>query len=203
MAMRDLSRDQLIAELRQLRPQFGREGVVGMVLFGSRARGDNRPGSDVDLAVEVDEGRKFSLFDLIGVGHLIKDRTGLDANLFMRRSDRPHQRGLARIRHIEEAIAVLRGAIAGRTFEAIRKDKLVWAGLQRYLEIISEACRHIPEEWKLAHGPNVPWRNIGDLGKHRRHEYHKTDDAILWDTYVNDLAPLEAAIAAMRRGHSS
>ncbi len=84
--MRQLSRDQLIVELRRLRPAFEREGVTGMVLFGSRARGDNRPESDVDLAVEVDESRKFSLLDLIGVGHIIEDEIGIEPNLFMRRS---------------------------------------------------------------------------------------------------------------------
>jgi predicted nucleotidyltransferase len=45
---RDISREVLIAELRALRPAFEREGVAHMALFGSRARGDNRPDSDVE-----------------------------------------------------------------------------------------------------------------------------------------------------------
>ena len=57
-----------------------------MVLFGSRARGDHRLDSDVDLAIEVQPGRKFSLIDLVGVGHLVEDKIGLRANMFMRRS---------------------------------------------------------------------------------------------------------------------
>jgi hypothetical protein len=86
--MRDLDREELIAELQRLRPQFEREGVTHMALFGSRARRDNRPDSDVDLVIEISDAvdRHFSLLDLIGVGHIIEDSIGIEANLFMRRS---------------------------------------------------------------------------------------------------------------------
>ena len=57
-----------------------------MTLFGSRARGDNRPDSDVDLAIEVDNDRPLSLFDLAGISHAVEDELGLPANIFMRRS---------------------------------------------------------------------------------------------------------------------
>jgi predicted nucleotidyltransferase len=86
--MRDIAREELIAELQRLRPDFEGRGVTHMSLFGSRARRDNRPDSDVDLVIEIsdqaDEG--FSLLDLIGVGHIIEDNIGLEANLLMRRS---------------------------------------------------------------------------------------------------------------------
>ena len=65
-------------------PAFERDGVVHMALFGSRARGDNRPDSDVDLLVDVMPGRKFSLLDLIGVGHLVEDHVGLRGDVLMR-----------------------------------------------------------------------------------------------------------------------
>ena len=82
---RDISRDQLLAELRALRPVFEREGVAHMVLFGSRARGDHRPDSDVDLLIDVQPDRKFSLLDLIGVGHVVEDHIGLSGNALIRR----------------------------------------------------------------------------------------------------------------------
>ena len=89
--MRDLSRDQLLAELRALRPEFERRGVTGMSLFGSRARGDNRPDSDVDLIVEVRNGGKFSMFDMVGVGHIVEEAIELPTSLVdRRRLDRDH-----------------------------------------------------------------------------------------------------------------
>lgn len=84
--MRDLSREKLLAELRALRPIFEQDGVTHMTLFGSRARRDNRPDSDVDLLIDVEVGRKFSLLDLVGVSHIIEDNLGMDASIVMRRS---------------------------------------------------------------------------------------------------------------------
>src|SRR4029079_2078675 len=86
---KDMPREELIAALRSLRPVFERDGVTRMALFGSRARRDNRPHSDAELAIEVDESRKFSLLDLIGVEHAIEDSIGIQANIVMRRSLRP------------------------------------------------------------------------------------------------------------------
>lgn len=83
--MRDIAREELILELQRLRPELQKEGVTHMALFGSRARQDNRLDSDIDLVIEIEDDRKFSLLDLIGVGHIIKDRLGIEANLFMRR----------------------------------------------------------------------------------------------------------------------
>jgi predicted nucleotidyltransferase len=83
---RDISREQLLNELRALRPVFEREGVAHMALFGSRARGDHRPDSDVDLLIDVAPGRKFSMLDLIGIGHVVEDRVGLQGNVLIGRS---------------------------------------------------------------------------------------------------------------------
>jgi predicted nucleotidyltransferase len=80
----DLPREALLAELRALRPTLERGGVSRMALFGSRARMDNRPDSDVDLMIDVAEGRKFSLIDLVAVAQTIEDRVGLPANIFIR-----------------------------------------------------------------------------------------------------------------------
>lgn len=86
--MRDLDREELIAELQRLRPAFEREGVKHMALFGSRARRDNRPDSDVDLVIEISDeaDKRFSLLELIGVGHIVEDNVGLEAHVLMRRS---------------------------------------------------------------------------------------------------------------------
>lgn len=83
---RDISREALIAELRALRPAFERQGVEHMALFGSRARGDNRPDSDVDVAIEVDNARRFSLIDLADVNLLVEDKLKLEADVKMLRS---------------------------------------------------------------------------------------------------------------------
>lgn len=89
VAVRNLSRDELISELRALRSTFAGAGVVHMRLFGSRARGDNRMDSDVDLMIEVDPDRKFSLVELSRIDLAVQDRLGLPASVVMRRSAEP------------------------------------------------------------------------------------------------------------------
>lgn len=78
--MRDLSREQLLAELRALKPEFERLGVAHLSLFGSRARGDHRTDSDVDVLVDIQAGRKFGL-EWVGVSHVITDNLGLESNV--------------------------------------------------------------------------------------------------------------------------
>ena len=89
LGVMDLPRETLLAELRALRPALERGGVSRMALFGSRARMDNRPDSDVDLMIDVAEGRKFSLIDLVAVAQTIEDRLGLPANIFIREGLEP------------------------------------------------------------------------------------------------------------------
>ena len=83
---REISRDQLLAELRALRPQFEREGVTHMALIGSRARQENRPDSDVDLLIDVESGRRFSLVEVARIVRAVEKRTGFRADILMRRS---------------------------------------------------------------------------------------------------------------------
>jgi predicted nucleotidyltransferase len=82
--MRDLAREQLIAELLALRPIFQREGVTSMALFGSRSRGDHRPDSDIDLLIEIEPGRKFSLLDMAGIYAVVEDKVGLESSIVIR-----------------------------------------------------------------------------------------------------------------------
>jgi uncharacterized protein with HEPN domain len=49
------------------------------------------------------------------------------------------------VNDISDAIAVIVTAVEGKTFEDFRNDIILRFGLERAVEIISEASRHIPE----------------------------------------------------------
>jgi len=84
-----MDREGLVKILRGLQDRLAEDGVTHLAMFGSRARGDQREDSDLDLLIEVDEHRKFSLIDLIGVQHTIGDVLGLPVTAMMRRSLTP------------------------------------------------------------------------------------------------------------------
>ena len=84
-----MMRDDIIATIRTLIPALKAEGVTKLAIFGSRARGDARPDSDLDVLVEVEPDSRFSLFNLMGVEYVIRDATGLEVQAIMRRSLEP------------------------------------------------------------------------------------------------------------------
>lgn len=64
--------------------------------------------------------------------------------------------------------------------------------IERWLEIISEASRHVPEELK-AKEPAIPWRQIADIGNIIRHSYDRLDEATLLEIVEDDLPVLREA----------
>jgi len=86
----DLTRDEILAGLKQLEPALRAKGVTHLAIFGSRSRGDARENSDLDVLVEIDPQAKFSLLDLVGVEHLIRDVTGIETQATLR-SDLDHR----------------------------------------------------------------------------------------------------------------
>jgi uncharacterized protein with HEPN domain len=104
---------------------------------------------------------------------------------------------ISRAQHIKTAIAVIRAGLAGQTLETLQLDALRWSGFERQLEIISEASRRLPPEWKSQYGPNLDWGGMAALGNLLRHSYHHANATVLWSIYMRDLDPLEAAIDRM------
>jgi uncharacterized protein len=75
---RPLSRDQAIRRLKALEPEIRAMGIVSLYLFGSTARDEAGPDSDVDLFGDLEPGRVFG-WDYAGlpreIGALIHQRT--------------------------------------------------------------------------------------------------------------------------------
>ncbi|MGH6906124.1 MAG: nucleotidyltransferase family protein [Geminicoccaceae bacterium] len=59
--------DEALHRLRASRAELEREGVRHVAIFGSFARGDDRPDSDIDILVGLDPDAKVGLF---GYGRL-------------------------------------------------------------------------------------------------------------------------------------
>ncbi len=103
----------------------------------------------------------------------------------------------ARLDDILDNITYARLAIGNRTWGQYAEDPVIKLAVERALEIISEASRHIPEEDKARY-PEVPWQRIRAIGNVLRHEYDRIDTDIIWDTATVHLQNLEPIITKMR-----
>lgn len=111
------------------------------------------------------------------------------------------ERALFRLTHIREAIGDINDLLRGASVQTLHVDKVARAAFERFLEIISEASRGVPDAWKQADASHIPWRRIADLGNHIRHGYDKLDVESLWSVYQDDLGPLEDAVNTMIDRH--
>jgi hypothetical protein len=83
-------RDRVIHAIRGHEPELRALGVARLWLFGSLARGDARPDSDVDVLISVPPSQKFSLLDLAEVRVELCELLGRDTDVVIREDALPH-----------------------------------------------------------------------------------------------------------------
>ena len=98
--------------------------------------------------------------------------------------------------HILDAIADLRSILGERAVEEIAADRTRRYAAERCVEIISEASRRIPEDWKAEY-PSVPWIEIAAIGNILRHHYEDVDLAIIVELCGRHLGDLERVTEAL------
>ncbi len=76
-----MDRDHVIASLRANGRQLKEAGVLRLSLFGSTARNEAGPNSDVDLLAAFDVSRELSLLDVVGIELQISRLLGVPVDL--------------------------------------------------------------------------------------------------------------------------
>lgn len=108
------------------------------------------------------------------------------------------QRILDRLGQMREALSAIERLTAGKSLDDYAADPDVAAAVERYLERLSEASRHVPDSLKEKHS-NIDWRGVADVGNVLRHAYDQVMDRRIWQIVTADLAPLKAAVEIMLR----
>lgn len=83
-------RDQVLSTLIQHKPKLEQLGVRSLELFGSVARNEATPESDVDVLVEF--STEVGLFELFRVRHYLEEILNCPVDLGMKESLREHLR---------------------------------------------------------------------------------------------------------------
>jgi len=61
------NRQEILDRLRQNEAVLRARGVSHAALFGSRARGDNRPDSDIDIMIEIDPAAGIGVYEYVAL----------------------------------------------------------------------------------------------------------------------------------------
>ncbi|MES2835501.1 MAG: nucleotidyltransferase domain-containing protein [Pseudomonadota bacterium] len=94
-----MTRDELLTKLRDLKPWLEEQGIVNVRLFGSYARDEAGPDSDVDLIVEMSKPLGWDFF---GVERRLGEKLGMKVE--MGTEDSMHR--LVRRSAVREAVLV-------------------------------------------------------------------------------------------------
>jgi uncharacterized protein len=90
-----MDRQDILARLRENQAALKAQGVRHAALFGSRARGDNHPDSDIDILVEIAPDLRMDVFQYVGIVHSIEDLFPLRVDVSNRIALKPHVRPAA------------------------------------------------------------------------------------------------------------
>lgn len=81
-----------IDTLRRAEPDLRSKGVLHAGLFGSVARGENRPGSDLDILIDLDPAARLTIYDYVGLKEFIASLFDGPVDVIDREGLKPHLR---------------------------------------------------------------------------------------------------------------
>jgi predicted nucleotidyltransferase/uncharacterized protein with HEPN domain/DNA-binding XRE family transcriptional regulator len=186
-----------------------RHGASNVRVFGSTARGEDRPDSDVDLVVDLDKG--IGLFSLEALRTELSAILGVSVDVapsdgFRRlpttisRNDRERSRPIMnscldaeRLADIVDAISAIKSHLArgeisdGLIFDAVRV---------RFIEI-GRAVKLLDSNL-VASEPGINWSDAAGMRDWLMHHYFDTSQAVIEATITEDLSPLEAAVEQLQ-----
>jgi uncharacterized protein with HEPN domain len=98
---------------------------------------------------------------------------------------------ILRLSDIIEAVERIRGVLGHMPLDVFETDWQTQWLVERGVEIISEASRHLSDELKARH-PHIPWEKVAGIGNILRHNYENIAAPIMWKLAQEDLSALES-----------
>jgi uncharacterized protein len=87
-----MDRQAIIGRLQENEAALRARGVAHAALFGSRARGDNRPDSDIDILVEIAPDAPVGLWEYVAITQYLGDLFSSRVDVANRSHLKPHVR---------------------------------------------------------------------------------------------------------------
>jgi len=97
------------------------------------------------------------------------------------------------LRHIRDELNFLMDESQGMTEEQFEVDEKSKRAFVRSLEIIGEASKNFPADYRSKH-PEIPWKVMARMRDKLIHRYFGVDYPVVWDTIVSDVPALQVKI---------
>jgi uncharacterized protein len=84
-----MNKNEAIAKLKGCADAVKARGATSLYVFGSAVRDEAKTDSDLDLFIDYDPKKKFSLVDLVGIKLFLEDALGVEVDVTTRDSLHP------------------------------------------------------------------------------------------------------------------
>ena len=100
------------------------------------------------------------------------------------------------LRHMLVGADYLLGQVTGLSFEVFAADDTLRRAFVRSLEIIGEAAKKVPEDFRTRH-PAVEWRAMASMRDRLIHEYSGVDYELVWDVVQHRISELRNQLVSV------
>ena len=109
---------------------------------------------------------------------------------------RPEQRDKAYLWDMLDAAEAVLDFVRDKTPKDYLADRMLRGAVERHIEIIGEAARHVSAELKQAY-PEIPWRAMIGQRNILAHEYGEVRHEMIWNVATMRIPDLIAAIRSI------
>lgn len=100
------------------------------------------------------------------------------------------------LQHILDEFRFLEQERALLTETQFMHDPVRQRAFARSLEVIGEAAKQVPEEFRINH-QEIDWKGLAGLRDKLIHHYFGVDYAIVWDVVTNELPGLKIKLESL------
>jgi hypothetical protein len=202
-------REEVLLALNTKFPVMRRMFSVKKIgLFGSVARGEDRPESDVDIEVEFEQGLD-TYENYIGLSFYLDELLGRRVDLVTTRVLamylRPElgaeyavlSRDLVYLSQMLEEISFLHQRARGMTEREFSRDEIARRAVVRSLEIIGESASRVSPAFMEQH-PEIAWKELEGLKSRLVHPYFSMDWPMIWNVMGSYLPATEQKLRRLQ-----
>ncbi|MCZ0862848.1 HepT-like ribonuclease domain-containing protein [Methanocorpusculum vombati] len=95
-----------------------------------------------------------------------------------------------------EQAEILMQAVSTISYEEYLHTPLYQNGIVRSFEIIGEAAKQIPEEYRMQH-PEIPWKKMAGLRDRLIHAYASINYRLVWEIAATEIPVLHQQIRSL------